>query len=81
MKKKTYIEFMRIIAIALVIFNHLPGYTMYQYADGNIQWIYMIITMITRINVPIFFMISGALLLNKQENFNIIIKECVKTFL
>lgn len=40
---------------------------------GGKQWIYMIITMITRVNVPLFFMISGALLLDKQENFGTVI--------
>lgn len=67
--RKIYLEVMRIVAIFLVIFNHLPGYTLYMYSTGIKQVIYMILTMITRINVPLFFMISGALLLNKNNNF------------
>lgn len=34
-EKKVYIELMRIIAIALVIFNHLNGYTLYQFSGGG----------------------------------------------
>lgn len=34
-QKQLYFELMRIIAIALVIFNHLDGYVLYQYAGGG----------------------------------------------
>ena len=64
--KKPYFEYMRIVAIALVIFNHLPGYNLYTISTGYKQAIYMTITMITRINVPLFLMISGALLLGRR---------------
>lgn len=70
-----YFEIMRIVAIALVIFNHLPGYTLYMTTTGARQWIDMVISMITRINVPIFFMISGALLLKKEEDYLHVLKK------
>ena len=79
--KKVYFEFMRIIAIALVIFNHLAGYTLYQISSGAKQWVYMTITMITRINVPLFLMISGALLLRKNEEFPTVIRKRFLRFL
>jgi len=72
MQKKVYLEWMRIIAIALVIFNHLPGYSLYGASSGAKQLFYMIVTMITRINVPLFLMISGSLLLNREEDFRIV---------
>ena len=75
--KKTYFEFMRIIACALVIFNHLRGYSLYGISSGLKQFLYMTLTMITRINVPLFFMISGALLLEKQEDIKIVFKKRV----
>lgn len=68
MNRKIYFEFMRIIACALVIFNHINGYKLYTISSGGMQIFYMSLTMITRINVPIFFMISGALLLKKDED-------------
>lgn len=69
MVKRVYLEYMRIIAIVLVIYNHLGGYVTYQYTGGLRQVFYMTLTMITRINVPLFLMISGALLLGKEENY------------
>ena len=61
---------LRIIACFLVIFNHLSGYHAYQHATDGIQaFYYMVYTMITRINVPIFFMISGSLLLSKDIGY------------
>lgn len=80
MQKKIYLEILRIMCIFLVIFNHLPGYELYQQNTGYKCYIYMFITMITRINVPIFFMISGALLLTKTEDFSTVIKNRVKKF-
>lgn len=62
-----YLDALRVIAALLVIFNHLPGYMLYQNCSGLRSWLYMIPTMITRINVPLFFMVSGALLLGKKE--------------
>lgn len=41
---------------------------------------YMFITMLTRINVPLFFMISGALLLNRQEDFSVIFQKRISRF-
>lgn len=67
--KKVYFEFMRVIACALVIFNHLPGYDLYSYSHGGLQFVYMCLTMITRINVPLFFLISGALLFKRDDDW------------
>lgn len=78
--KKIHLEVLRILAIFLVIFNHVPGYFLYQQNEGYKCYIYMFITMFTRINVPLFFMISGALLLAKTENFSTVIKHRVIKF-
>ena len=75
--RKTYFDIMRIIACALVIFNHSDAYYFYQTSSGLKQFIYMCITMITRINVPLFFMISGALLLGRNESIQFVIKKRV----
>lgn len=66
--KRAYFECMRILACGLVIFNHVGGYGLYMISSGWKQIFYMCLTMITRINVPIFFMISGALLLSKKDS-------------
>lgn len=68
-RRYAYFDFIKILAAFLVIFNHLPGYTLYFESDGIKEWGYLFITMVTRANVPLFLMVSGALLLPKQENF------------
>jgi len=80
MQRKIYLEWMRLLAASLVIFNHLPGYTLYGISSGSKQAFYMVLTMITRINVPLFFMISGILLFSKEEDFLKVIKKRVSRF-
>lgn len=75
--KKTYLELLRIICAGLVIFNHIPGYTLYQTIGGSSRFLCMFLTMLTRINVPIFFMISGTLLLGRQEDYRTVLKKRV----
>ena len=76
-RKKVYIELIRVLAFVLVMYNHLPGYTMYMYTKGVKQFVYMYISMITRINVPLFFMISGSLLLARKEEMGTVIRKRV----
>ena len=75
--KKIYIEMIRIIACSLVIFNHLRGYDLYTISSGIKQFFYMSLTMITRIHVPLFFMISGSLLLNRNDDIGGVLKKRV----
>lgn len=75
--KTVYYEWLRLIACFLVIFNHLKGYVLYQNATGIKQAGYMVISVITKINVPLFFMISGALLLERQEDMVTVLKKRV----
>ena len=74
-QRKEYLDMMRIIAIFFVLFNHCPGYELYQISEGGKTWLYMFATMVTRINVPLFFMVSGALLLGKNESYKILLKK------
>ena len=73
--RKTYLDIMRIVACILVIFNHLPGFELYKTTKGVPQFIFMIISVITKMNVSIFFLISGALLLNKKESIAITLRK------
>lgn len=75
--KTVYYEWLRLIACFLVIFNHLKGYVLYQNATGIKQTGYMVISIITKINVPLFFMVSGALLLERQEDIITVLKKRV----
>ena len=66
-----YLEVMRIIACFFVIFNHTGdnGFSLFaQYNWGEPQyWCYMFISVFCKFSVPLFFAISGALLLTKTE--------------
>ncbi len=79
-KRRQYLDIIRILAIFLVIFNHQQGYLLFRYAEGAMQSVYMVITMLTRINVPLFFMISGSLLLGRCEDFKTVLKKRVSRF-
>ena len=68
--KKLYLEILRGIAVLLVIFNHTDGFFQYYSTTENgLTWIWSFFcSVLCRINVPLFFMISGALLLGKEES-------------
>ena len=73
--RKVYFEFMRIIACALVLFSHLPGYHLFEETEGAAQFFYMCMTMITRMSIPMFLMISGALLLGREDEWTKVFKK------
>lgn len=70
-RNKIHIEFLRIICIYLVMFNHTGtnGFFLFSVAEySKLYWFYMFISIACKVAVPIFFMISGALLLGKNES-------------
>lgn len=70
--KKLYIEILRIFACLLVIYNHTEeqGFFLYQVDSiGSLPYIvHLIFTITSKCAVPIFFTISGALLITKEES-------------
>lgn len=79
-----HIEMLRIIAIYLVMFNHTGerGYTFFSLAqDSPLYWFYMFFSVACKAAVPIFFMISGALLLGKEESIGELYRKRVLRFL
>ena len=68
-RKKVYLEILRILAILLVIFNHTDGYYQYYSNTTNLfTWLFSVLgSVVCRINVPLFLMITGALLLDRKE--------------
>lgn len=69
-KRLTYLELLRIIACLFVISIHTPLISEYErVAEGSIvYYTYMAISIFVRCAVPVFFMISGAVLLGKEES-------------
>lgn len=80
-KQKTmYYEILRLIANFLVLYNHLPGFHFYLQDEffGFKKALYMAGSVFTKINVPIFFMISGALLLKKNDSIKTTVKRILR---
>lgn len=81
LNRKTYLDILRIFANFLVIFNHTIGFSLYQHSAGIPKTVfYTFLSILTKINVPLFFMISGALLLGKEEEIGYILKKRVFRF-
>ena len=69
-KRQVYFDVLRIIAILCVLFNHSgeSGYFIFTLTDNiPLQIISIFISSLSKMGVPLFFMISGALLLKKEE--------------
>ena len=69
--RKLYLDFIRILAAFLVIYNHTDGYHFYlEYRSAPMKVFCTIMaSSLTRVNVPLFAMISGVLLLGKAESY------------
>lgn len=74
--RKVYIDFLKIIAIYLVLFNHtgINGFVLFIAERDSILYpFYLFNGIFVKIAVPLFFMTSGALLLGKQESIKTIL--------
>lgn len=70
-KRLAHVDLLRLLAIYLVIFNHTGNQGYLLFADkmeSPLSLVYMMASVFCKIAVPIFFMISGALLLKKEES-------------
>lgn len=75
-KKKLYLEILRILAIIFVIYNHTGenGYLLFRHYPMNTLpfWWNLFLSVFCTFAVPMFFAISGALLLGKEESLKTI---------
>ena len=64
-----YMEVIRIFACFFVIFTHTKGHELLQQCSlGSVRyWVYLIISIFYKMEIPLFFAVSGALLLSKNE--------------
>jgi len=70
-QKRISLEILRIIALCLVIYNHTGenGFELFRSSYGTGLWYAVIfLDTVSKAGVPLFFMISGALLLGKDES-------------
>lgn len=70
-----YPEFIRTTGICLIVILHVAAILFYQF-DNKFNWIASIVFDAPgRVGVPLFFMLSGALLLTKQEPIHVFFKK------
>ena len=84
MKEREYsFDVLRVIAMIMVIIIHVSNvYTRsFNFIDTNSYLVSLIFNTISRVSVPIFFMISGALLLDRKFNFKKYKKRVLKILL
>ena len=70
-KKKVYLELIRALAMLLVIFNHTGnrGFFLFSVSTDSILYpLYLFLSVGCKIAVPLYWMVSGALLLPKEES-------------
>lgn len=80
--RKLHIDALRILAISLVVYNHTALFNL-AFADKDSQLgqcIGYICSEICKMGVPLFFMISGALLLKREESIRTILTRRVLPF-
>ncbi len=82
-QKKLHIECLRILCIWLVMFTHssTAGFSLYLTQQDS-PWfpLYLLVPFWVKTAVPIFFMVSGALLLGKDEPISVIFKKRIWRF-
>ncbi len=81
-KKKdiVYLEVLRIAAIIGVLFNHTnkSGFFLFAETANKAEYVIsLVFSVLCKMSVPLFFMISGFLLLGKKESFAEVIKKRV----
>lgn len=81
-QREIFYDALKLIAIFFVIYNHIDGFHYYLWskATGLTQFLYIAVSVFTKIAVPIFFMISGALLLGREEGVGKILSHRVARF-
>lgn len=80
---KVHYDIIRLMAILLVIFNHTAAFAFpYHSAETGVPELCMLLaSTLVKVAVPLFFMISGAMLLARQESIRDVMVKRVLRFL
>lgn len=82
-KRKIHLDFLRILAAFLVLVHHSELMELLDHTQSGIRGIFVLscMTSYVFVNVPLFFMISGALLLGREESDRVIYGRRIPRFL
>ncbi len=76
-QRKFFLDLIRIFAILGVIYNHSTAWELYQVPGTIHESFGYALTCLARIAVPLFFMVSGVTLLEKEESIKILYRKRV----
>ena len=82
--RKVYLDLLRMIAIYMVLFTHTAskGFSFFAVSQySSFYPLYLFVSVLIKIAVPTFFMISGTLLLGKNEPLRVLLKKRVVKYL
>ena len=82
-KRKIHLDFLRILAAFLVLVHHSELMELLDHTQAGVGGIFVLscMTSFVFVNVPLFFMISGALLLGREESDSVIYGRRIPRFL
>lgn len=81
--RKYYFDLLKLLAIWLVIFNHTGrrGFLLFTVSQqSGLFGVYLFLSVLDKIAVPLFWMVSGALLLGKEETISVVLRKRVLRF-
>lgn len=80
-RRIAYYDVLRVVAIWLVLYCHLPCYHLFHTAHG--AWLFLALprAVVTRIGVLLFSMVSGTLLLGRNEDYSTLWNKRIKRML
>ncbi len=79
-EKKIYIEALRVLATLFVLLNHVPANVLYQQHEGAARYALLAMMFLSRTCIPIFYMIAGSLLLDRDEPLGVLMKKRILRF-
>ena len=82
-RRKLHLEALRMLAIFFVVMNHTgnAGQLYYlQIHDQPVHWLLMGLSALHKTAVPLFLMVSGALLIDREESLRVLLRKRVLRF-
>lgn len=78
--RRLHLELLRVVAMLLVIFNHTGTFGYFRFAETQSRtlfFLYLACSVLCTMGVPLFFMVSGALLTDKDESIGTLYRKRV----
>ncbi len=70
--RKTYLDFIRILAVLCVVMLHVCGGYLAEYEPSTVEYVFAnLFNSISRLGVPLFVMVSGALFLDEDKGVSL----------